>query len=232
MRHHLYPPGINPGEAEYQISPQPRRQKPYTPQASRNPMQKETETTQQISVGEFPSVGPFPPTNTTTPDNDNAIEVDVVADRIDTADNTQITSLVERMDKATTSAESRKKSLFFIADSHGKVDNNCTLQHYVAQLPVDIKMYEAIGGGCYHSLRQYIEQALDEARKDDVLCCYMGSNDIRDCATNRRGPNTTEQVLEELNSLLQKITEVARKKQIHVLFFHPPLGLKIPHRGI
>ena len=181
--------------------------------------QMEIETTQESSVGEFPSYGPFPPTNTTTPDNDNAIEVDVVADRIDTADNTQITSLVERMDKATTSAESRKKSLFFIADSHGKVDNNCTLQHYVAQLPVDIKMYEAIGGGCYHSLRQYIEQALDEARKDDVLCCYMGSNDVRDWATNRRGSNTEEQVLEELESLLQKITEVAEQKQLQVCSF-------------
>ena len=51
-----------------------------------------------------------------------------------------------------------------------------------------------------------------------------GSNDIRDCATNRRGPNTTEQVLEELDSLLLKITEVAEQTQIHVLFFHPPLA--------
>ena len=49
-----------------------------------------------------------------------------------------------------------------------------------------------------------------------------GSNDVRDCATNRRGSNTEEQVLEELNSLLQKITEVAEQKQINVLFFPPP----------
>ena len=50
----------------------------------------------------------------------------------------------------------------------------------------------------------------------------MGSNDVRDCATNRRGSNTEEQVLNELKSLLQKITEVAEQKQINVLFFPPP----------
>ena len=55
MRNHLYPPGINPGEAEYQISPQPRQQKPYTSQASRNLMQKGTNTAAELSITPTPN---------------------------------------------------------------------------------------------------------------------------------------------------------------------------------